>query len=80
MAMRTTLGVVIVLAVAAALWYAKTAIFLAFAGILLAIVLHGTSVATHRASPPAVARHRGGAHHRILRGRLHHRGTERGPP
>jgi predicted PurR-regulated permease PerM len=47
-AMRATLGVVIVLAVAAALWYAKTAIFLAFAGILLAIVLHGTSSALSR--------------------------------
>lgn len=48
MTMRTTLGVVIVLAVAAALWYVKTAIFLAFAGILLAIVLHGTSSALSR--------------------------------
>jgi hypothetical protein len=47
-AMRTTLGVVIVLAVAAALWYAKTAIFLAFAGILLVIVLHGASSALSR--------------------------------
>jgi len=32
-AMRGALGVVMVLAVAAALWYAKTAIFLAFASI-----------------------------------------------
>jgi len=47
-AMRATLGVVIVLSVAAALWYAKTAIFLAFAGILLAIVLHRTSSALSR--------------------------------
>ena len=31
--MRAALGVVMVLAVAAALWYAKTAIFLAFASI-----------------------------------------------
>ena len=46
--MRAMLGVVIVLAVAVALWYAKTAIFLALAGILLAIVLHGTSSALSR--------------------------------
>jgi hypothetical protein len=46
--MRATLGVVIVLAVAAALWYAKTAIFLALAGVLLAIALHGTSSALSR--------------------------------
>ena len=32
-AMRGALGVVMVLAVAAALWYAKSAIFLAFAGV-----------------------------------------------
>jgi predicted PurR-regulated permease PerM len=46
--MRAMLGVVIVLAVAVAMWYAKTAIFLALAGILLAIVLHGTSSALSR--------------------------------
>jgi len=49
-AMRGTIGVVIVLAVAAAFWYARTAIFLAFAGILLAIVLHGASKALSRIS------------------------------
>lgn len=49
-AMRATIGVVIVLAVAAAFWYARTAIFLAFAGILLAIVLHGASKALSRIS------------------------------
>ncbi len=42
-ALRATLGVVFVLAVAAALWYARTAIFLGFAGILAAIVLYGAS-------------------------------------
>lgn len=49
-AMRATIGVVIVLAVAAAFWYARTAIFLAFAGLLLAIVLHGASKALSRIS------------------------------
>jgi predicted PurR-regulated permease PerM len=47
-AFRATVGVVLVLVVAAALWYARTAIFLAFAGILLAIVLHGASAALSR--------------------------------
>jgi predicted PurR-regulated permease PerM len=42
-AMRATAGAVIILAIAAALWFARTAIFLAFAGILLAIVLYGAS-------------------------------------
>jgi predicted PurR-regulated permease PerM len=49
-AIRATIGAVIVLAVAAALWYARTAIFLAFAGILLAIVLHGASEGLARIS------------------------------
>lgn len=44
-AIGATSGVVIVLAVAAGLWYARTAIFLGFAGILLAIVLYGASAA-----------------------------------
>lgn len=47
-AMRAAIGVVIVAAVAAALWYARTAIFLGFAGILLAIVLYGASAALSR--------------------------------
>jgi predicted PurR-regulated permease PerM len=42
-AIRATIGVVIVIAVAAALWYSRTAIFLGFPGILLAIVLYGAS-------------------------------------
>jgi predicted PurR-regulated permease PerM len=42
-AMRATVGVVVIIAVAAALWFARTAIFLGFAGILLAIVLYGAS-------------------------------------
>jgi len=41
--MRATAGAVIILAIAAALWFARTAIFLGFAGILLAIVLYGAS-------------------------------------
>jgi hypothetical protein len=68
-----------VLAVAAALWYAKTAILLALAGILLAIVLHGTSSALSRVTglpAPAVACYRGGTDHRIFGGCLHHRGTD----
>ncbi len=50
-AMRATVGVVLVLVVAAALWYARTAIFLGFAGILFAIVLHGASSALSRITP-----------------------------
>jgi predicted PurR-regulated permease PerM len=42
-AIRAAIGFLIVIAVAAALWYARTAIFLGFAGILLAIVLYGAS-------------------------------------
>jgi predicted PurR-regulated permease PerM len=42
-AMLGTLGVVIVLALAAVIWIARIPILLAFAGILLAIVLHGSS-------------------------------------
>jgi predicted PurR-regulated permease PerM len=42
-AIRATVGFVIVIAAAAALWYSRTAIFLGFAGILLAIVLYGAS-------------------------------------
>jgi predicted PurR-regulated permease PerM len=47
-AIRATIGVVLVLAAAAALWYGRTAIFLGFAGILLAIVLHGAATALSR--------------------------------
>jgi len=42
-AIRAGIGFIIVIAVAAALWYSRTAIFLGFAGILLAIVLYGAS-------------------------------------
>jgi len=42
-AAKITAAVVGVLAVAMALWYSRTAILLAFAGILLAIVLYGAS-------------------------------------
>jgi predicted PurR-regulated permease PerM len=42
-AIRAAIGFVIVIAVAAALWYSRTAIFLGFAGVLLAIVLYGAS-------------------------------------
>lgn len=42
-AAKITAAVVGVLAVAVGLWYARTAILLAFAGILLAIVLYGAS-------------------------------------
>ena len=59
-AMRGALGVVMVLAVAAALWHAKTAIFLAFASI--------RALPHDRASASRRARHRGGRDHRILRG------------
>lgn len=44
-AMVFTLGVVVVLALAAAIWYARVPILLAFAGVLLSIVLHGASQA-----------------------------------
>ena len=40
---KMTAGVLGVLALAIGLWYARTAILLAFAGILLAIVLYGAS-------------------------------------
>lgn len=40
---KATVGVLTVLALAAVLWYAQTAILLTFAGILLAIVLYGAS-------------------------------------
>ena len=42
-AAKVTAAVVAVLALAIGLWYARTAILLAFAGILLAIVLYGAS-------------------------------------
>jgi predicted PurR-regulated permease PerM len=42
-AAKVTAAVVAVLAIAVGLWFAKTAILLAFAGILLAIVLYGAS-------------------------------------
>ncbi len=47
-AAKATAGVVIVVALAVALWYARTAILLGFAGILLAIVLYGASVTLSR--------------------------------
>lgn len=40
---KATVAVIAVIALAFALWYAQTAIFLTFAGILLAIVLYGAS-------------------------------------
>ena len=49
-AAKAAAGVVIVVALAAALWYARTAILLGFAGILLAIVLYGASAALSRVS------------------------------
>ncbi|WP_158007668.1 AI-2E family transporter [Methyloceanibacter marginalis] len=42
-AARATVAVIAVIALASVLWYAQTAIFLTFAGILLAIVLYGAS-------------------------------------
>ena len=42
-AAKATVGVIAVLALAAVLWYAQTAVLLTFAGILLAIVLYGAS-------------------------------------
>ncbi len=42
-AAKATIAVLAVLAIAFALWYAQTAILLAFAGILLAIVFYGAS-------------------------------------
>lgn len=42
-AAKATVAVIAVIALAFALWYAQTAIFLTFAGILLAIVLYGAS-------------------------------------
>ena len=42
-AAKMTAAVLGVLALAIGLWYARTAILLAFAGILLAIVLYGAS-------------------------------------
>jgi predicted PurR-regulated permease PerM len=47
-AARAAAGVVLVAALAVALWYARTAILLGFAGILLAIVLCGASGALSR--------------------------------
>ena len=78
-AIRATIGVVIVLAVAAALWYARTAIFLAFAGILLAIVLHGASDALVEDQPAAQSRRShggGGAARDRFRGGHRHLGTD----
>ncbi|MEG6508198.1 AI-2E family transporter [Methyloligella sp. 2.7D] len=46
-AMLATLGVCIVLALASVAWFARIPILLAFAGILLAIVLHGGSRAIY---------------------------------
>ncbi len=42
-AAKATVAVIAVIALASVLWYAQTAIFLTFAGILLAIVLYGAS-------------------------------------
>jgi predicted PurR-regulated permease PerM len=42
-AAKATVAVIAVIALAFALWYAQTAIFLTFAGVLLAIVLYGAS-------------------------------------
>ncbi|MFD0985669.1 AI-2E family transporter [Methyloligella solikamskensis] len=42
-AMMATTGVIIVVAIAMVLWFARVPVLLAFAGVLLAIVLHGGS-------------------------------------
>ena len=44
-AARITAAVIAVMAVAVGLWFSRTAILLAFAGILLAIVVYGASKA-----------------------------------
>ena len=55
-AAKRTAAVVGVLALAVGLWYARTAILLAFAGILLAIVLFGGSRALAELTPLIQAR------------------------
>ncbi|XSG83180.1 MAG: AI-2E family transporter [Methyloligella sp. ZOD6] len=49
-AMMATAGVIVVVAIALVLWIARVPVLLAFAGILLAIVLHGGSRAINEAT------------------------------